>query len=82
MMKKSSEKKRYGEFAGIPYDFRTPTWKRARQRMWNEKDRRVFTPKSWGVGWTLNFRNPRSWIVVAAIVVYVVAAFYLAGSFN
>lgn len=76
------KKKDHGDYGGIPYDFRRPTWKRAKQRMWNKKDHRVFTPKSWGIGWTLNFRNPRSWIVVAAIVAYILIAFYWAGVFS
>lgn len=74
--------KKYGKVAGIPYDFRKPTWKRAKQRMWNKREKRVFTPKSWGVGWTLNFRNPKSWLIMAAIVSYMVIVFYLASIFE
>jgi hypothetical protein len=43
-----------GRFLGIPYDFRTPTWSRMRQRWWNPEDRRVFTPKMFGWGWDVN----------------------------
>ena len=77
-----AKRKLHGRFSGIPYDFRTPTWKRAKQRVWNKKERRVFVPKSFGIGWTLNFRNPRSWIVVAAIVAYVASVLYFSGIFN
>ena len=62
-------RKSHGEVAGIPYDFRKPTWERAKQRMWNKDDRRVFTPKSWGIGWTMNFRNPKSVFVLLLIIV-------------
>lgn len=74
--------KRHGKVAGIPYDFRRPTWKRAKQRMWNRREKRVFTPKSWGIGWTLNFRNPKSLFVVAAIVAYFVIVWYLVAVFE
>lgn len=71
-------KKRYGKVAGIPYDFRAPTWERARQRMWNKDDKRVFTPKSWGIGWTLNFRNPRSILVVLLILAFILFVTWVA----
>lgn len=43
-----------GEILGIPYDFRKPTVERIRERMWNEKTARIFTPQVFGIGWTLN----------------------------
>lgn len=39
---------------GMPYDWRKPTMERAKSRMWNPDDRRFFTPKSFGAGWTIN----------------------------
>lgn len=42
-------------FLGMPYDWRRPTWKRVKSRIWNRKDRRLFTPKSFGWGWDVNF---------------------------
>jgi hypothetical protein len=39
---------------GMPYDFRKPTVARAKSRMWNSEDRRIFPPKSFGAGWTIN----------------------------
>jgi hypothetical protein len=47
-----------GKLAGfIPYDLRRPTVERARERWWNLSDHRVFVPKVFGVGWTVNFRT-------------------------
>ena len=46
----------HGEVMGlVPYDFRMPTLDRLRERCWNPKDGRLFTPQVFGVGWTLNF---------------------------
>jgi len=47
--------KRTGKFLKIPYDFRRPTWKRIKERCWNPKDKRIFVPKIFGWGWTINF---------------------------
>ena len=38
----------------VPYDFRVPTFERARSRWWNTDDDRVFVPQVFGVGWTVN----------------------------
>ena len=40
---------------GAPYDFRRPTAERARSRLWNPDDGRLFPPKGFGWGWTINF---------------------------
>ena len=34
----------------------------------NPKDKRIFPPKRWGMGWTINFGNPLSVLVLAAII--------------
>jgi len=47
--------KKTGKFLKIPYDFRLPTWKRIKERYWNPNDPRIFTPKVFGWGWTINF---------------------------
>ncbi|HJX06454.1 MAG TPA: DUF5808 domain-containing protein [Actinomycetota bacterium] len=39
----------------VPYDFRMPTFERARSRWWNPADDRLFVPTVFGVGWTVNF---------------------------
>lgn len=43
-----------GRVLGVPYDFRPPTLSRLRARWWNPDDPRVFTPRTFGVGWDLN----------------------------
>jgi hypothetical protein len=44
-----------GSVAGVvPYDFRMPTFERARSRWWNTDDDRLFVPQVFGVGWTIN----------------------------
>lgn len=48
-------KKRTGTFLGIPYDWRRPTAARAKSRLWNRDDRRLFPPKAYGWGYTINF---------------------------
>ena len=47
--------KQPGKFLGIPYDWRWPTLARVKSRWWNRRDRRIFTPKSWGWGYDVNF---------------------------
>jgi len=44
-----------GHVLGMPYDFRGASVERIASRMWNPTDRRVFTPRLFGVGWTINF---------------------------
>jgi uncharacterized membrane protein len=39
----------------------------------NRGDRRLFVPKRFGVGWTLNFARPASWLFIGVIVLIVVA---------
>ena len=43
-----------GRVLGMPYDWRKPTAERMRARYWNPADRRLFPPKSFGMGWGLN----------------------------
>jgi len=40
---------------GLPYNWQRPTKARAKSGMWNEDDPRLFPPKSFGAGWTVNF---------------------------
>lgn len=44
-----------GKLAGLPYDWRRPTARRIRSRVWNPDDRRLFPPKAFGWGYTINF---------------------------
>jgi hypothetical protein len=54
-LRKPKRRRRWhGTVLGVPYDFRRPTLKRARSRMWNRRERRLFTPRTFGLGWDLN----------------------------
>ena len=44
----------YGRIAGVPYDFRTPTWERSVGKIWNPDNPSIMAPTIWGVGWTIN----------------------------
>jgi len=44
----------HGSWHGLPYDVRPPTVARHRLRYWNPDDPRLFTPKVFGAGWTVN----------------------------
>lgn len=53
-----------GTILGIPYDWRRPTVARARSRLWNPEEPRLFVPRVFGIGWDMNFarllgRHPR-----------------------
>ena len=48
-------RRRHGEVFGfVPYDFRPPTFSRARRRTWDPGSSRVLMPTTFGVGWSLN----------------------------
>jgi hypothetical protein len=44
----------HGHVLGVPYDFRPPTAERVRDRWWNLRSDRLFTPQVFGVGWSVN----------------------------
>jgi hypothetical protein len=45
----------HGEALGfVPYDFRPPTAKTVRRRLWAPDDGRLITPAVFGVGWSVN----------------------------
>jgi hypothetical protein len=39
----------------VPYDFRPPTLERVKNEFWNTKSDELLTPRSFGVGWGINF---------------------------
>ena len=45
-----------GQFLGIPYDFRMPTFSRTKARFWNQDDDHLFTPMVFGWGYAINLR--------------------------
>ncbi|MDO8848500.1 MAG: DUF1648 domain-containing protein [Coriobacteriia bacterium] len=44
-----------GRLLGMPYDFRGASVDRISSRMWNPADPHIFTPRLFGLGWTINF---------------------------
>lgn len=44
-----------GRVLGMPYDFRGASVERVGARVWNPADPRIFTPRMFGLGWTVNF---------------------------
>jgi hypothetical protein len=48
-------RRRTGTWLGVPYDWRRPSWRRIKRRWWNTRDRRLFTPRSFGWGYDINF---------------------------
>lgn len=43
----------------LPYDFRRPTWTRIKERLWNPEDERIWTPRVFGAGWSINLYQLR-----------------------
>ena len=50
-------KQSLGRYYNVPFEFRIPTIERAKNRVWNPNDRRLFNPNIFGVGWTLNLHE-------------------------
>lgn len=44
-----------GRILGMPYEFREVTAERVAERIWNPADPRIFMPRLFGIGWTINF---------------------------
>lgn len=44
-----------GRVLGMPYEFRPMTTTSVMDRIWNPGDSRIFMPRTFGVGWTVNF---------------------------
>jgi len=55
-----------GELFGIPYNFEKPTLKRLLSAYW-QPDEGMLVEKEFGVGYTLNLANWRSWVVLAVV---------------
>jgi hypothetical protein len=48
-------RKPQGRFLGLPYNWSRPTRGEVGKGAWDPDDRRVFTPKSYGWGYGINF---------------------------
>lgn len=59
-----SDRPESGTIFGMPYNFERPTIRRLLSSYW-QPGKGMLVEKPFGVGYTLNLANPRSWIVVA-----------------
>jgi hypothetical protein len=59
-----ADKPSSGELFGIPYNFERPSVRRMLSAYWNPGEG-MLVEKPFGVGYTLNLANWRSWIVLA-----------------
>lgn len=44
----------------------------------NKEDSRFLVPKAYGIGWTLNWANPVSWVFVLALISFIVLRYFAA----
>ncbi len=61
-----TEKPASGELLGIPYNFEKPSLKRLLSAYWQPEEG-MLVKKPFGIGYTLNLANWRSWIVLAVV---------------
>ncbi|MFT4889540.1 MAG: hypothetical protein ACI9YT_000450 [Halobacteriales archaeon] len=59
-----SDKPASGEIFGVPYNFERPSMRRLLSSYWKPSEG-MLVKKPFGVGYTLNLANWRSWIVLA-----------------
>jgi hypothetical protein len=45
---------RKGRFLGLPYNLRRPSWARIRLRVWDPQSRKLWVPKAFGWGYSIN----------------------------
>ena len=66
-----TDKPSSGELFGIPYNFERPSIKRLLSAYW-QPGNGMLVEKPFGVGYTLNLANWRSWVVlaVAGVLLY------------
>ena len=57
------DKPNSGELFGIPYNFEKPSMRRLLSSYWQPGDG-MLVKKPFGIGYTLNLANWRSWIVI------------------
>jgi hypothetical protein len=59
-----ADKPSSGEILGVPYNFDKPSFRRLLSSYWKPGED-MLVEKPFGIGYTLNLANWRSWIVVA-----------------
>jgi hypothetical protein len=63
LRKPSQQRTWQGHIGGVvPYDFRVPQLKQVREEFWNPDSDQVFVPRSFGVGWNVNFAALIQWL--------------------
>ena len=61
-----ADKPASGELLGVPYNFERPSLRRLLSSYWQPGDS-MLVEKPFGVGYTLNLANWRSWLVVGLV---------------
>jgi len=61
-----ADKPASGELFGVPYNFERPSLRRLLSSYWQPGEG-MLVKKPFGIGYTLNLANWRSWIVVAIV---------------
>ncbi|MEF8812699.1 MAG: DUF5808 domain-containing protein [Halovenus sp.] len=59
-----AEKPASGELFGVPYNFEQPSLRRLLSTYW-QPDEGMLVEKEFGIGYTLNLANWRSWVILA-----------------
>ncbi len=59
-----ADKPTSGEILGVPYNFERPNMRRLLSSYW-EPGKGMLVEKPFGIGYTLNLANWRSWVVLA-----------------
>ncbi|WP_256684877.1 DUF5808 domain-containing protein [Halococcus qingdaonensis] len=60
-----------GEIFGVPYNFERPSLGRMLSAYW-QPDEEMLVKKPFGVGYTLNLANWRSWVALAVVAALLV----------
>jgi len=73
--------KKQGTFLGIPYNWQFPTWKEINKRVWNKADHRLFPPKAYGWGYTINLyelvHHRKKLFAVIVIILVIIFGFLI-----
>ncbi|WP_018257342.1 DUF5808 domain-containing protein [Halomicrobium katesii] len=61
-----TDKPQSGELFGVPYNFERPSVRRMLSSYWQPGDS-MLVEKPFGIGYSLNLANWRSWVVLAVV---------------
>jgi len=61
-----ADKPQSGELFGVPYNFERPSVRRMLSSYWQPGDS-MLVEKPFGIGYSLNLANWRSWVVLAVV---------------